>query len=271
MRGQWLGSYSGNTTGKIMINIDDLHDHYEGVAYLHPDQNGIPSTVAYFTTEDRGSEHSLTAYTFPIDPRTGFQTTWEEIKGLYPEGVAHSRGAKTQVKQTDNCLTVSRTTDIGVVFSAELARPDQKSESKISGQKMSWNEFKNHVSKIPGAGYIFRGQKKPWKLCTSFHRRGRYRISEFTSKDVKQLHQRLSAITSHLFDLSVPVQNGAFFLIFCNIMVTQRRFSIGRTLLMLQHSSHFATGPSTIPVMKQFGFTSSIIVNGRLVIGKLIT
>ncbi len=211
MRGQWLGSYSGNTTGKIMINIDDLRDHYEGVAYLHPDEKGIPGTIAYFRTEDRGLEHSLIAYTAPIDPRTGFQTTWEEIKVFYPEGVAHSREAKTQIKQSDNCLTVSATTDIGVVFSAELARPDQKSESKISGQEMSWNEFKNYVSKIPDAGYIFRGQKEPWKLCTSFHRRGRYRISEFTSKDVSQLHKRLSAITSHLFDLNVPEQNGAFF------------------------------------------------------------
>ncbi|MDH5741880.1 MAG: hypothetical protein OEY77_16300, partial [Nitrospira sp.] len=164
-----------------MINIDALRDHYEGVAYLHPKQENLPGTIAYFATKDKGSEHSLTAYTYPIDPRTGFQTTWEEIKGIYPEGVAHSREAKTQVKQTDNCLTVSGITDIGVVFSAELSRPDQTSESKISGQEMSWNEFKNHVSKIPDAGYIFRGQKEPWKLCTSFHRRGRYRISEFTS------------------------------------------------------------------------------------------
>ena len=90
MRGQWIGSYSGNTTGKIMINIDDLRNHYEGVAYLHPDEKGLPGTIAFFATEDKGSEHSLTAYTAPIDPRTGFQTTWEEIKGLYPEGVAHS-------------------------------------------------------------------------------------------------------------------------------------------------------------------------------------
>ena len=58
---------------------------------------------------------------------------------------------------------------------------------------------------------MFRGQKKPWRLRASFHRRGRYRISEFTNKDVKQLHRRLSAITSHYFDLSIPEQNGSFF------------------------------------------------------------
>lgn len=211
MRGQWLGSYAGSTAGKIMINVDDVDDHYEGVAYLHPDESGLPGTIAYFDTKNKDPEQTLTAYTAPIDPRTGFQTRWEAIKELYPDGVSHSTEAKGQIKQVDNHLTVTGTTDIGVVFSAELSRPDQQSESKVAGQEMSWDEFKEHVSTIAGDGLIFRGQKEPWKLCTAFHRRGRYRISEFTSKGVKQLHQRLSAITTHLFDLTVPEQNGAFF------------------------------------------------------------
>jgi hypothetical protein len=36
MRGQWLGGYRGSTDGKIMINIDEVDDHFEGVAYLNP-------------------------------------------------------------------------------------------------------------------------------------------------------------------------------------------------------------------------------------------
>ena len=76
---------------------------------------------------------------------------------------------------------------------------------------MSWTEFKSHISTISKSRYLFRGQKEPWRLRTSFHRRGRYRISQFTRKDVTQLHNRLSAITDHYFDLSVPEQNGSFF------------------------------------------------------------
>lgn len=211
MRGQWLGKYSGSTTGRIMINIDEVDDHFEGVAYLHPEENGLPGTVAYFATEDKSLEHSVTAFAAPIDPRSGFQTSWDEIKALYPEGMAHSQQARTQIRQVGNSLNIDGTTDIGVTFSAELTRPDQKTGSKISGQVMSWVEFKEHVSKLSEAGYLFRGQKEPWRLCTSFHRRERYRISEFISMDVKKLHQRLSAITSHFFDLTVPEQNGAFF------------------------------------------------------------
>ena len=211
MRGQWLGEYSGNTTGRIMINIDEVRDHFEGVPYLHPNESGIPGTVAYFATEDKKSEQTVTAFTAPIDPRTGFQTSWDKIQDLYPEDVTHSEKATTLISQVGNSLTVVGETDIGVTFSGELKRPDQRAGSKITGKSMSWSEFKGHVSEISEAGYLFRGQQKPWRLCTSFHRRERYRISEFTSKDVKQLHQRLSAITSHFFDLTIPEQNGAFF------------------------------------------------------------
>jgi len=181
------------------------------VAYLHPNENGLPGTIAYFATKDKSSEQTVTTFTAPIDPRTGFQTSWHQIEDLYPEGVTHSEKAETLISEVGNSLTVFSETDTGVTFSGELKRPDRKAGSRIKGQVMSWIEFKGHVSNISEAGYLFRGQKEPWKLCTSFHRRERYRISEFTSRDVKQLHQRLSAITSHFFDLTVPEQNGAFF------------------------------------------------------------
>ncbi len=211
MRGQWLGSYSGGADGKVMINIDEVDDHFEGVAYLNPSTNNIPASVAYLSTLNKGEEQDATAYIFPIDPRTGFQGNWEEIKALYGEGVVHSSEANVKLRVQGNKLHVNAVSNINVTFSAVLDRPSGNGESKIPSQKMSWEEFKSYISSISKFSYLFRGQQKPWSLCTSFHRRGRYRMSEFTSKDVRKLHQRLSAITSHFFDLTVPDQNGAFF------------------------------------------------------------
>lgn len=211
MRGQWLGSYSGAAVGKVMINIDEVDDHFEGVAYLNPSTTNIPASVAYLSTPNKGTDQDATAYIFPIDPRTGFQGKWEEIKALYGEGVVHSSEAKVKLRVRENKLHVDAVSDIGVTFSAVLDKPSGNSESKIQGRRMSWSDFKSHISSISKFSYLFRGQQKPWSLCTSFHRRGRYRMSEFTSKDVRQLHQRLSAITTHFFDLTVPDQNGAFF------------------------------------------------------------
>ncbi|MEY4588102.1 MAG: hypothetical protein RL497_178, partial [Pseudomonadota bacterium] len=210
MRGQWLGRYDGSTNGKIMINVDDVDDHYEGVAYLHPDDSSIPGTVAYFSTRNKKKHHSTKVSTYPIDPRNGFQTTWDEIKQLFPNS-SHSEKADATFNVIGDKMHVEAKTNIGVEFSADLTRPASNATTKIEGEEMSWSQFREYVATFSESGYLFRGQQQPWPLCTTFHRRGRYRISEFTSKDVRQLHQRLSAITKHYFDLSVPDQNGAFF------------------------------------------------------------
>lgn len=211
MRGQWLGSYKGSVDGKIMINIDEVGDHFEGLAYLNPLTSDVPASVAYLSTPNNGEEQTATAYIFPIDPRTASQSKWEDIKALYAEGVVHSSRANVNLSVRGNRLHIDAVSEIGVTVAAVLDKSSRDGESKIHGKKMSWGDFKSHISSISKFSHLFRGQQEPWSLCTSFHRRGRYRMNEFTNKDVKQLHQRLSAITSHFFDLTVPDQNGAFF------------------------------------------------------------
>jgi len=167
--------------------------------------------VAVLTTSNKDEDQNAKAYILPIDPRPDFQGNWGEIKALYGEGIVHSSEANAKLKLHDNKLHVDAVSNFNVFFSAILDRPSGNGESKISGRTLSWEGFKSHISSISKISYLFRGQQKPWRLCTSFHRRGRYRMSEFTGKDVRQLHHRLSAITSHFFDLTVPDQNGAFF------------------------------------------------------------
>lgn len=210
MKGQWIGKYQGDTQGKIMVNIDEVEDHYEAVAYLNPIKREIPTSVAYAITKDKSPEQIVTAYANPVDPRSGFQCKWEEIKSLYPEGVSHANTAEVTLRIVDGKLNIESISNIGTRTSCVLTKPPEELESKVSGIKMSWSQFRTFVSEIEVSKYLFRGQKKPWRLSTSFHRRGRYRISEFTAKDVRQLHRRLSAITSHYFELSIPEQNGAF-------------------------------------------------------------
>lgn len=211
MKGQWIGTYQGSVEGKIMVNVDEVEDHYKAVAYINPTEKGIPISVAYIKTNNKDLEQKAVAYINPVDPRTGYQRKWDEIKDLYPEGVSHSEKADVTIRLDGGKLHIDSTSDIGVVLSSTLTKPSEKDESKILGKKMSWSELKSYISGISKSKYLFRGQRKPWRLRTTFHRRGRYRISEFTAKDIKQLHQRLTAITSHLFDLSIPEQNGSFF------------------------------------------------------------
>lgn len=210
MKGQWLGQYDGENNGSIMINVDEINGHFEGVAYLRPKDEQLLGTVAYFSTDNTASKSTFEATTIPIDPRTGHQSTWEEISNLYPEA-SHSKKAIVSYDVNADELVFNAVTDIDLKLSGTLTRPAHDSKTKILGKKMSWSEFKIYVGNISKQSYLWRGQQQPWPLCTSFHRRGRYRISEFIYKDIKQLHKRLSAVTNHFFDLNVPEQNGAFF------------------------------------------------------------
>jgi hypothetical protein len=210
MKGQWIGTYKGSVEGNITVNIDEVGDHYEAVAYIKPNETNIPSTVAHILTVDKQLKQKVVARVNPIHPTAWYQCEWEEIKNLYPEGITHSKRADVTLILTDGKLHVDAISDIDVRFFSVLTKISDDKNSKISGKKMSWSEFKSHMSGFSESKFLFRGQKKKWKLRTSFHRRGRYRISEFTEKDVKQLHKRLTAITSHYFDLSIAEQNGAF-------------------------------------------------------------
>jgi len=211
MKGQWIGIYKGSVEGHLMVNVDEVEDHFESVAYINPFDKKIPASVAYLTTANKLPEQKTIAYINPVDPKTGLQRKWEEIKELYGEDVSHSEKANVIVKIIDNKLHIDAISNIGITLSSVLEKPSEKDESKILGRKMTWSEFKSHISEKSKSKYLFRGQTEPWRLRTSFHRHERYRISEFVNKDVKQLHKRLSAITSHYFELSVPDQNGSFF------------------------------------------------------------
>lgn len=211
MRGQWIGTYTGNTTGNIMVNIDEKEDVFEVVAYTHPDIDGLPGAVASAATLDKSSKQEVTAYTNPIDPRTGRVVEWNEIAHLYPPDTTFVDTTTVNFEYKGTTLAIESRGANGSSLSCVLERPEKSHESKIKGEVVTWQEFKAEVSRMTKSKHLYRGQKAPWRLRTSFHRRERYRISEFTSVDVQRLHQKLSGITSHYFDLDNPKQNGCFF------------------------------------------------------------
>lgn len=211
MRGQWIGTYTGNSAGDLIINIDETKENFQGVAYVNPTDKNLPSSAAHFDTEDKLPNQKVVAYVFPIDPRSGFQCEWDDIKHLYGENITFSKRVEVSFDLHDGKLKIEAANDIGVQLSSVITARLETVESKISGVEMSWSQFKDNISQRSKSKFLFRGQQKTWRLSTSFHRRGRYRMSQFTNHDVKQLHRRLSAITTHYFDLSVAEENGAFF------------------------------------------------------------
>ncbi len=209
LRGQWLGPYTGSSTnGQLIVNIDEIDGKFIGRAYVCADTNTVPTTLALFSVSYE--QYTTTADLLSIHPHTSDRLLPKDLKVLYPN-IRFSSKADISFTRTENTLTIDATSDLDLRLKAELKRSSGIEQSKIPGSTMSWTQFKSHVDTFSKSTHLFRGQQKPWALCTAFHRRERYIINRFISEDVKKLHQKISAITPHLFDLLQPEQNGAFF------------------------------------------------------------
>jgi hypothetical protein len=211
MNGQWKGTFSdSNGSGNILINIDELETNYGGVAYLHPENVGLPRAAAFFRTKDKSASGQFrTDALLPLDPATWNVTTWEIVKDKFPNTV-FSKYADVEFSFDEKSLTFAWTTDLGFAGNCELPKSKAGEPSELEAVQLSWDGFKLYVSGLKGQRLLFRGQGKPYRLRTSFHRNGRADLSRFRSEDIPALLRHLSARTKHVFDISVPDEFGAF-------------------------------------------------------------
>jgi hypothetical protein len=214
LNGQWIGIYTGTTGGRIILNIDERENVYQGSAYLVPTESlKLPATAAFFRTVDK----NITTFEFrtdsilAIDPDTLSAVTWEKVKHRFPETVAFSKYADVNGSLEGDTLKLSWKSDLDATGECTLLGSDAAKPSELAATNMSWPEYKAHVAALKGRRYLFRGQDGPWRLRTSFHRTGRADLNRYLNEDIKGLLNHLSARTKHFFRLDVPDELGAFF------------------------------------------------------------
>ena len=195
-----------------MVNVDDLGPCFGGVAYLRSTSNEIPWTGVGFRTTDKNREFEFqTTEIVTIDPRTANQATPEFLEEMSRQGFTFPRQASALGRWDENFLEASWRTDIGTFGNFRLPRSCADQPSELSARSMGWEDFKLYLGEFRGKRHLFRGQSGPWRLRTAFHRRGRANLLRFTSADIPELHRRLSVRTRHIFNLTIPDENGAFF------------------------------------------------------------
>ena len=211
MKGQWIGQFDGTTTGRIVINIDELHTCFQGIAYLLQDDTNIPNSAAYFNTTNKSNKFQFTTSNISaINSWPGLPDNWENVKQDYPDGIM-SNSVKVEGTWSSSQLSLSWESNLGTTGACELKRSQSDQKSEIKAKKISWLNFKKYISKLESRRYLFRGQKEPLRLRTSFHRTGRADVQRFISEDIQALHKHLSARTKHIFNLDIGNENGAFF------------------------------------------------------------
>jgi hypothetical protein len=211
MNGQWIGKYSGTTSGDIHVNIDEDESNYRGVAYQFPNDSTLPRAVAYFSTANKERDFSFrTEMIHAIDLGTFDAVPWESVKAKYPEGIGFSQYADIRGSFDKNSMTMSWTTDVGVSGNCVLPRSRGGEPSEIVPQEHDWNSYKNYAIELASKRLLFRGQKEQWRLRTQFHRFGRANMHIFALKDIPALHRHLSGRTKHAFRLEIQEEYGAF-------------------------------------------------------------
>lgn len=109
MRGQWIGNYLGTNSGQAILEIDELRESFEGVAYLYDSDASLPSTFVPFRTIDKSSSFwqtlmALLAAAFDmaaLPPRTGKEANTGTL-GESPE--ARRRGVEPFLEPSVNLL-----------------------------------------------------------------------------------------------------------------------------------------------------------------------
>jgi FRG domain len=135
--------------------------------------------------------------------------SWDRIK--LSENVALSKFADVKGSWDDNNLLLEWTTEQGVKGFCNLPCSQASKPSKLKPLKKNWKTYKEHVLRLEGKRFLFRGQAGPWRLRTSYHRTHRADINRFLEEDIPTLHRHLSARTKHIFNFEIPDEYGAFF------------------------------------------------------------
>lgn len=216
MKGQWFGKYKAEQNGHpdregdVVLNVDERENAYRGQAALLPSDGGVPALSIGFATSNKDSPFDVTTENIaPIDPKTLFISTWDDLKDVYP-GIALAKSVRITGTFSDTQLDVVGVNSLDVKFRATLTKDKFSSESSVSGLPMTWSEFRAEALKSSRSRLVFRGQRKPWKLRTGFHRRQRYVINDYTTQDVNALARYFSAKTQHVFNLANNLEYGAF-------------------------------------------------------------
>lgn len=211
MNGQWVGQYAGTNTGTLVLDLDDLVTRYAGVGYAWDDDPASPMMAARVEFPKVEGTHAYRLPLIPINPNTMRLDTIENVAPLYP-GFNIPTDAAIAFAQQDDHLSIAVETNLKTSINALLDPPPAPYESALVplANVSTWEAYKQYVTALEYRQFVFRGQSKPWRLRTAFHRSGRADIERFQSDDVAHLHRHISSLTRHVFNLPDPQEYGAF-------------------------------------------------------------
>lgn len=217
MQGQWLGEFSDEFGGTLRLELEERNGRSVGNAYLFNDL-----------------KHDLPGFMFRLDIGLKLPVATEvETTYLLPDGGIMTPYQRTRAEEllTDQFgslpipavfqveldsagddVVIRYKTANGESAAITLINSNAKTPSKLVGRPdlISWDQFREWaVDKTP-RNFIFRGQEKPYKLSTTFHRTWRTNLMVLMEEDVDVLYGSMSERISYPLQLGNRTHNAAF-------------------------------------------------------------
>jgi hypothetical protein len=212
MNGQWIGPFTGTNSGTLVLELDDVGNQYEGVAYAYNAIRDQPPIFAELRIQKDQPKQKVRVQLLPIERGPGTIISRENLAKTYPTLTA-ANYADTEWNISPSRISITWNTDIGTNGTAQILKSEAASDSALIPLPSisTWKEFREYAVTLTPYRFLFRGQEdKRWKLRTSFHRTGRASIPKFSIQDMTALHRHLSGLTAHRFDLGNALDNAAF-------------------------------------------------------------
>ncbi len=210
LKGQWIARYTGNSTGTVVLDLDEFQSHYRGTAIAWNDNSELLNSLVRIRTLSKAPSHRLQQV--PVTPiyANGNVVPPDVIDGLRTSGrVLFPDTADIEVDLKGENLDLSWQTPVGSFGKGSAVAPKTRggAPSELEPHRINkWDGFKNHVNKLERRRYAFRGQESSeWRLRTSFYRAGRSDLEKYQAIDINNdLNKLVSGLVQHTFDFKNP-------------------------------------------------------------------
>lgn len=195
--GQWIGEDKGTNSGPIMMDVDQVGSKVLARVYKFDLNSELFDVLVEidlsYAVKGISGEFNVKYF----DRNFGRLVFLEELNDASERGFEHPDCANIEVKFVEaDKLRLSWSTSIGTYGSGFLVRQNLNETSRVipSNDLMTWEQFKSRSIQDAEIGEVYRGQRKPWPLSTTFHRQGRADIHRYIYETFPPVSRRLSEL-----------------------------------------------------------------------------
>ena len=210
LKGQWIARYTGNSTGTVVVDLDEFQGHYQGTAIAWNDNSKLLNSLVRIRTPSKETSQRLREV--PVTPiyANGNVVPPDVIEQLRTSGeLLFPTTADIEFDLKGENLELSWRTPVGSFGKGSAVAPKTRggTPSEIEPHQINkWDKFKTYVNRLERKRYVFRGQESSeWRLRTSFYRSGRSDLERYQAIDVNNdLNKLVSGLVQHTFDFNNP-------------------------------------------------------------------